>query len=52
MPLQTQKEIIHYNEMTDRIFDIDMNMWDIVINVIKPIIFHAFHRQSNSMIFI
>jgi hypothetical protein len=30
IPLQIDKEIIHYNEISDRILDIGMNMWDIL----------------------
>jgi hypothetical protein len=33
MQLHIQEEVIHYNEMNDKIFDIDMNMWDIARNV-------------------
>jgi hypothetical protein len=50
MPLHVQKEVTHYNEINDKIFDlyIDINMWDIVRNVIELILFHLFHGQSNS----
>jgi hypothetical protein len=39
MPLHIQKEITHYNEMNNKIFNIDtgMNMWDIARNVMEPI---------------
>jgi hypothetical protein len=37
-----QKAIAHHNETNDEIFDIDMNVWDIARNGIKPISFHLF----------
>jgi hypothetical protein len=49
MSLHVRKEIIHSNEMNDQIFNVDMNAWDNVRNVIKPIPFHLFHAQRNSM---
>jgi hypothetical protein len=42
MPLHVRKEITHYNEMNDKIFDIDMNGWNTGRSVIKPISFHLF----------
>jgi hypothetical protein len=58
IPKHVQIEITHYNEMNDKIFDIDininfnMNVWDNARNVIKPFSFHQFHGQSNSTIYI
>jgi hypothetical protein len=44
IPKLLQIEIIHYDEMNDKIFDIDididMNVWDNARNVIEPISFH------------
>jgi hypothetical protein len=37
MPLHVQKETTHYNEMNDKISDIDGNAWGIAGNVIEPI---------------
>jgi hypothetical protein len=52
-----QIEITHYDEMNDKLFDIDidinidininMNVCDNARNVIEPISFHQFHGQSN-----
>jgi hypothetical protein len=38
-PLHIQNEITHYNEVNDRVFniDIDMNIWEIARNVIEQI---------------
>jgi hypothetical protein len=47
-----QKEITHYNEMNNKIFDIDMNVWDNARNVIELFSFHQFHGKSNSTIHI
>jgi hypothetical protein len=51
-----QIEITHYDEMSDKIFDhdidIDMNVCDNARNAIEPISFHRFHGQSNSTIYI
>jgi hypothetical protein len=54
MPLHVKVKIIHYDEMNDKIFDIDidMNVWDNAINVIDMISFHRFHGQSNSTTYI
>jgi hypothetical protein len=56
-PLQIK--IIHYNEINNKIFDIDidMNVWDNARNVIEPISFHhyiipSFHGGWNSTIYI
>jgi hypothetical protein len=46
MPLHIQKEIAHYNEMNDKISNINMNEWDIERNIIKLISFHLFHGQN------
>jgi hypothetical protein len=57
MPLHVRKEITHNNEINNKIFDIDidiyidMNVWDIVRNRIERISFHLFHGQSNSTIY-
>jgi hypothetical protein len=57
-PFHVKIEITHYNEMNDKIFDIDinididMNVWDNARNVIEPISFHRFHGQRNSTIYI
>jgi hypothetical protein len=40
MPLHVREEIIHYNEMNNDIFDIDINVRDIARNAIGPISFH------------
>jgi hypothetical protein len=45
--LHVKMEITHYDEMNDKICDIDMNLWDSARNAIEPISFHRFHRQSN-----
>jgi hypothetical protein len=54
IPKLLQIEIIHYNEMNDKIFDIsidiDMNMCDNARNIIVPISFHRFHGGHNSTI--
>jgi hypothetical protein len=34
MPVHVRKGITHYNVMNDKIFDIDMNVWDFAGNVI------------------
>jgi hypothetical protein len=49
-----QIEITHYDEMNNKIFDIDIdiNVWDNARNVIEPISFHRFQGQSNSTIYI
>jgi hypothetical protein len=49
MPLHVKIQITQYDEMNDKIFDIDidMNMWDNAINVMEPISFHRFHGPSN-----
>jgi hypothetical protein len=45
-----QIEITHYDEMNDKLFDIDsdinidMNVRDTARNVIEPISFHQFHE--------
>jgi hypothetical protein len=56
MTLPVNVEITHYDEMNDKIFDIDidigMNLWDNERNVIKLISFHRFHGQSNSTTYI
>jgi hypothetical protein len=52
IPKLLQIEITHDDEMNDKIFDIDMNVWDNARYAIKPISFHRFHRQSNSTIYI
>jgi hypothetical protein len=46
MSLHVQKEITYWNEMNDKIFDIDMNAWDNAmnaINAINSISFRLFH---------
>jgi hypothetical protein len=52
--LRIQKEITHFNEMDDQIFnigiDMDMIMWDIPRNVTESISFHRFHGQNTSTI--
>jgi hypothetical protein len=52
IPLHIKGEIIHYDEMNDTIFDIDididMNVLDNARNIIEPISFHRFHGHSNS----
>jgi hypothetical protein len=62
IPKLLQIEITHYDEMNDKIFDIDvdidvdididMNVWDNARNATEPISFHRFHRQSNSTIYV
>jgi hypothetical protein len=52
MSLHVRKEMTHYNEMNDKIFDIDMNVLDIARNVIKPFSFHLFHGQSDLIAYI
>jgi hypothetical protein len=54
MSSHIQEEMTHYNEMNDKIFDvdIDMNMWDNTIDVIESISFHLFHGQNHSTTFI
>jgi hypothetical protein len=49
-----QSEKTHYDEIKDKIFDIDidMNVWDNARNVIDPISFHRFHGQSNPTVHI
>jgi hypothetical protein len=46
MPLHVKAEMTHYDEMDDKIFDIDidMNVWVNARNVIESISFHRFHR--------
>jgi hypothetical protein len=50
MPLHVKAEITHDDEMNDKIFDIDMNVWDNARNVIEPISFHRFDVQSKARI--
>jgi hypothetical protein len=50
IPKLLQIERTHYYEMNDKIFDIDMYVWDNTRNVIEPISFHRFHGQSDSTI--
>jgi hypothetical protein len=40
MPLDVKVEITQYDEMNDRIFDIDMTVCDNARNVIEPISFY------------
>jgi hypothetical protein len=49
IPLHVKVEITHYDEMNDKISDIniDMNVRDNARNVIQPISFHQFPGQSN-----
>jgi hypothetical protein len=35
--------------MNDKIFDIDMNVWDTAINLAKLISLHPFHGQGDSL---
>jgi hypothetical protein len=53
MPLHVKAEMTHYDEMDDKIFDIDidMNVWVNARNVIEPISFHRFHGQGNSTMY-
>jgi hypothetical protein len=41
--LHVKVEMTHYDEMNDKIFDIDMNVYDNARNVIELISFHLFH---------
>jgi hypothetical protein len=50
IPGQIQTEMTDYNEMNDKIFDIDMNVGDIVKNAMEPMSFHVFHGHRNSTI--
>jgi hypothetical protein len=50
MPLHIPKEMTHYSEMNNELFNIDMNMWHIARNIIKPISFHLFHGHGNSRV--
>jgi hypothetical protein len=52
MPFHVKVEIIHYDEMNDKIFDTDMSVWDNARNVIESISFHRFHGPDNSTIYI
>jgi hypothetical protein len=54
MPLHVKVGITHYDDMNDKILDIDidLNMWDNARNVIEPVSFHPFQGQSNSTILI
>jgi hypothetical protein len=36
--------------MNDKIFDIDINMWDIARKVREPFSFHLFHRHGTSTV--
>jgi hypothetical protein len=47
MQLHVKVEITHYDEMNDKTFDIDMNVWNNAGNVIEPISFHLFHGYNN-----
>jgi hypothetical protein len=51
MPLHVKVEITHYDEMNDKMFDVDIDIaigvWDNARNVIEPISFHRFHTPSN-----
>jgi hypothetical protein len=47
MPLHVKVEITHCDEMNNKIFDIDMNVWDDARNVIEPTSFHRFHGPDN-----
>jgi hypothetical protein len=46
MPLHVKAEIEHYDEMNNKIFDIDidMNVWDDARNAIELISFDLSHR--------
>jgi hypothetical protein len=48
IPKLLQIEIVYYDEMNDKIFDIDIDMkvWDNARNAIEPISFHQFHGPS------
>jgi hypothetical protein len=48
--LDVKGEITDYDEINDKIFDVDMNVWDNARNITEPISFHYFHDRSNSMI--
>jgi hypothetical protein len=58
VPLPVRKQMTHYNEMNDILFDIairidiDMNVWNLPRNIIKPISFYLFHRHNDSRIYI
>jgi hypothetical protein len=49
MPLHVTLEITHYEEIRNKIFNIDvdidiyMNVWDNARNAIEPISFHSLH---------
>jgi hypothetical protein len=42
-----RQEITHYNEMKNRIFDINLNMRDNARRAIAPTWFYPFHGQGN-----
>jgi beta-mannanase len=54
IPFHIQKEITDYNEMSDKIvdIDIDMNVLNLTRNVSVLISFRPFHGRSNSTIYI
>jgi hypothetical protein len=52
IPKLLQIEITHYDEMNDKICDINMNVLDDARNVIESISFHRFHGPSNSPIYL
>jgi hypothetical protein len=37
VPMAHPKKVTHYDEMNDKMFDIDMNVWNNARNVIDPI---------------
>jgi hypothetical protein len=43
---------VHYDEMKDKIFGINVNVRNNARTVIEPTLFYLFHRQHNSVAYI